>query len=129
MRRSYAVGRLIQFVVILWGAATLNFFIPRLAPGDPIRTRLGMMSRSGSISQQSIEEMVKAYDQEFGLDQPLPLQYVHYLWDAVHLEFGYSLSQYPAKALSLITAALPWTIGLLLVSTVLAFTLGTMLGR
>jgi peptide/nickel transport system permease protein len=128
MRRSYALHRLIQFVVILWGAATLNFVIPRLAPGDPIRTRLGMMSRSGSISQQSIEEMVKAYDQEFGLDQPLPLQYIRYLWDAVHLDFGYSLSQYPAKASALISAALPWTIGLLLVSTILAFTLGTMLG-
>src|SRR5438105_4654879 len=128
MRRSYAVGRLIQFVVILWGAATLNFFIPRMAPGDPIRTRLLMMSRSGSISQQSIEEMVKSYDQQFGLDQPLPLQYLRYLWDAVHLDFGYSLSQYPARALTLIAAALPWTIGLLLISTLFAFTLGTMLG-
>src|SRR5437660_5321815 len=128
IRRSYAVGRLIQFVVVLWGAATLNFLIPRMAPGDPIRTRLLMMSRNGSVSQQSIEEMVKAYDQEFGLDQPLPVQYVHYLWDAVHLEFGYSLSQYPAKALTLISAALPWTIGLLFVATVVAFSLGTMLG-
>src|SRR5438105_9488623 len=128
MRRSYTVGRLIQFVVILWGAATLNFFIPRLARGDPVRTRLLMMSRTGSVSQESITEMVKAYDQEFGLDQPLPVQYVRYLWDAVHLEFGYSLSQYPAKALTLITAALPWTIGLLFVATLLAFILGTTLG-
>jgi peptide/nickel transport system permease protein len=128
MRRSYAVARLVQFVVILWGAATLNFIIPRLAPGDPIRTRLLMMSRSGSVSQQSIEEMVKAYDQEFGLDQPLPVQYVRYLWDAAHLDFGYSLSQYPAKAINLITAALPWTIGLLVVATLLAFVLGTILG-
>lgn len=128
MRRSYALNRLVQFVVILWGAATLNFFIPRLAPGDPIRTRLLMMSRTGSVSQQSIEEMVKSYDQQFGLDQPLPVQYVRYLWDAAHLDFGYSLSQYPAKALTLITAALPWTIGLLVISTLLAFVLGTMLG-
>jgi peptide/nickel transport system permease protein len=128
VRRDYVVGRVIQFVVILWGAATLNFFIPRLAPGDPIRERLLLMSRTGSVSQESIQQMVKAYDQEFGLDQPLLLQYVRYLWDAVHLEFGYSLSQYPAKALPLITAALPWTIGLLLISTVLAFSLGTILG-
>src|SRR5438477_6717363 len=117
MRRSYAVGRLIQFVVVLWGAATLNFFIPRMAPGDPIRTRLLAMSRNGSVSQQSIEEMVKAYDQQFGLDQPLPVQYLNYLWAAVHLDFGYSLSQYPAKAQTLISAALPWTIGLLVVAT------------
>ena len=128
VRRSYVVGRVIQFVVIVWGAATLNFFIPRLAPGDPIRERLLLMSRSGSVSQESIQQMVKAYDQEFGLDKPLLLQYVRYLWDAAHLEFGYSMSQYPAKALPLITAALPWTIGLLLISTLLAFSLGTIIG-
>ena len=86
------------------------------------------MSRSGGVSQESIDAMVQAYDQEFGLDQPLLTQYVRYMWDALHLDFGYSLSQFPAKALPLITAALPWTIGLLLVSTVLAFGLGTFLG-
>lgn len=128
MPRRYAFGRLLQFVLVLWGAATLNFFIPRLAPGDPVRTRLLMMSRNGSVSQQSIEEMVKAYDQQFGLDQPLPLQYLNYLWAALHLDFGYSLSQYPARAQTLIAAALPWTIGLLVVATILAFTLGTVLG-
>jgi len=128
VRRSYVVGRVIQFVVIVWGAATLNFFIPRLATGDPIRERLLLMSRSGSVSQESIQQMVKAYDQEFGLDKPLLLQYVRYLWDAAHLEFGYSMSQYPARALPLITAALPWTIGLLLISTLLAFSLGTIIG-
>src|SRR5579871_4079144 len=127
MRRSYLVGRLIQFVVILWGAATLNFFIPRLASGDPVRERLLTMSRSGGISADAINQMVKAYDQEFGLDQPLPIQYLRYLWDAAHLEFGYSLSQYPAKAITLISAALPWTIGLLLVSTALSFGFGTIL--
>src|SRR5918912_1875761 len=113
MRRSYALGRFVQFVVIVWGAATLNFFIPRMAPGDPIRTRLLAMTLNGSVSQQSIEEMVKAYDQQFGLDQPLAVQYVRYLWDALHLEFGYSLAQYPARSEALIAAALPWTIGLL----------------
>jgi peptide/nickel transport system permease protein len=128
VRRGYVVGRVIQFVVIVWGAATLNFFIPRLAPGDPIRERLLLMSRTGSVSQESIQQMVKAYDQEFGLDKPLLVQYVRYLWDAAHLEFGYSMSQYPAKALPLITAALPWTIGLLLISTLFAFSLGTIIG-
>jgi peptide/nickel transport system permease protein len=128
VRRHYVGWRLVQFVVILWGAATLNFFIPRLAPGDPIRERLLSMTRNGSISQESINQMVQAYDQQFGLDQPLPVQYVRYLWGALHLDFGYSLSQYPARASQLIVAALPWTIGLLLISTVLAFVLGTILG-
>ena len=128
MRRSFVVGRVIQFFVILWGAATLNFFIPRLSGADPVRERLLTMARSGGISSDAINQMVLAYDKEFGLDQPLAIQYVRYLWDAAHLDFGYSLSQYPARALPLITAALPWTIGLLFVATAISFGLGTILG-
>lgn len=128
MRMGYVVRRLGLFVVVLWGAATLNFIIPRLAPGDPVRERLYEMASQGGYLQQGIEQMVKAYDKEFGLDQPLYIQYVRYLWDTAHLNFGYSLAQYPTKVLPLILQALPWTIGLLLVSTLLAFAIGTILG-
>lgn len=128
MRRSYVVSRIVQFFVVLWGAATLNFIIPRLAPGDPVRERMYEMASQGGYLQQGIEQMVKAYDQQFGLDKPLYVQYVSYLWNMLHLDFGYSLAQYPARVLPLIMAALPWTIGLLLVSTILAFGVGTLLG-
>jgi len=128
MRRKYVIWRIVQFFIVLWGAATLNFLIPRLAPGDPVRERLYQMAAQGGYLQQGIEQMVKAYDQQFGLDQPLYIQYVRYLWDTLHLNFGYSLAQYPAQVMPLILAALPWTIGLLSVSTFLAFGIGTILG-
>ncbi len=128
MLRRYARWRLVQLLIVLWAAATLNFLIPRLAPGNPIRERLYTLSNSGGINQQSIEAMVRAYDEQFGLDQPLTVQYARYLWNMVHLDFGYSLAQYPAKVLPLILAAMPWTIGLLFVSTLLAFGVGTLLG-
>src|SRR5579883_774223 len=128
MQTSYVFKRIGLFFVVLWGAATLNFIIPRLAPGDPVRERLYEMAAQGGYLQQGIEQMVKAYDQQFGLDQPLYIQYFRYLWDTLHLDFGYSLAQYPARVLPLILAALPWTIGLLAVSTLLAFAVGTILG-
>jgi peptide/nickel transport system permease protein len=128
MLRRYARGRLVQLLIVLWGAATLNFLLPRLAPGDPIRERIYSMSTSGGVDQQSIEAMVQSYDQEFGFDQPLIVQYVRYLWSVAHLDFGYSMAQYPARVLNLILTALPWTIGLLLVATLLAFSLGTLVG-
>jgi peptide/nickel transport system permease protein len=117
-----------QLLVVLWGAATLNFLIPRFAPGNPIRERLYTLSNSGGLNQQAIEDMVRAYDRDFGFDQPLIVQYVRYLWNMAHLDFGYSMAQFPAKVLPLIMNALPWTIGLLLVSTLLAFGIGTLLG-
>jgi len=126
--RTYFSRRLVQFVAVLWGAATLNFFIPRLAPGNPVRDQLTQMASQGGYLQVGIEEMVKSYDQQFGLDQPLWSQYLHYLGSVLQLDFGYSLSQYPVRVMTLIQAALPWTIGLLLASTLLAFLLGTLLG-
>lgn len=128
MGLGYVLRRIGLFFVVLWGAATLNFVIPRLAPGDPVRERLYAMASQGGYLQQGIEQMVKAYDKQFGLDQPLYLQYFHYLVNYAHLDFGYSLAQYPAKVLPLILGALPWTLGLLLVSTLLAFLIGTILG-
>jgi peptide/nickel transport system permease protein len=126
--RTYLPRRLLQFAAVVWGAATLNFFIPRLAPGNPVRDQLTRMASQGGYLQQGIEEMVKSYDQQFGLDQPLWLQYLRYLGSVLHLDFGYSLSQYPVRVITLIEAALPWTIGLLFASTVIAFALGSLLG-
>src|SRR6266849_3933714 len=126
--RTYLSRRLLQFVAVLWGAATLNFFIPRLAPGNPVRDQLTQMASQGGYLQVGIEEMVKSYDQQFGLDQPLWSQYLHYLGSVLQFDFGYSLSQYPVRVMTLIQAALPWTIGLLLASTLLAFLFGTLLG-
>ncbi|MFZ0216250.1 MAG: ABC transporter permease [Candidatus Dormiibacterota bacterium] len=116
------------FLLTIWGAATLNFFVPRLAPGDPVAARLIEMSQTGGYMQTGIKQMVKAYDKQFGLDQPLWLQYLHYLGNTATFNFGYSLSNYPAKALDVILTALPWTIGLLLVATFIAFVLGTLAG-
>lgn len=128
MNLKYVVQRIGLFFVVVWGAATLNFFLPRLAPGDPVRSRLFAMMTQGGFQQSGVEEMVKAYQAKFGLDKPLWQQYLNYLWDTVHFDFGYSLSFFPNRALDLIMRALPWTIGLLTVTTILSFALGTILG-
>jgi peptide/nickel transport system permease protein len=128
MRPAYIAWRLLQFVVVLWGAATLNFLLPRLAPGNPIRERLVNAMAQGGPQQAGVEDMVRAYNEQFGLDKPMWLQYLTYLWNALRLDFGYSITQYPARVLPMIMHALPWTIGLLTTATVIAFLVGTLLG-
>ena len=128
MRPAYLARRLLQFIVVLWGAATLNFLLPRLAPGNPVRERLTNAMAQGGLQQAGIEEMVRAYNDQFGLDKPLWVQYLTYLWNAVRLDFGYSITDYPARVLPMIMHALPWTMGLLITATLLAFVLGTLLG-
>lgn len=128
MQPAYLARRLLQFAIVLWGAATLNFIVPRLAPGNPVRERLMSAMQQTGPMQQGLEEMVVAYNVQFGLDQPLYVQYYKYLLAALQLDFGYSIAQYPARVLPLIAAALPWTIGMLTVATVLSFTVGSLLG-
>jgi peptide/nickel transport system permease protein len=86
------------------------------------------MSVSGSVMQSAIEEMARAYEEKFGLDQPLYVQYFRFLADIVRLDFNVSLLMYPSRVIDLIGQALPWTVGLLGVSTLMAFGIGTVLG-
>lgn len=125
----YAIRRIGIFFLVVWAAATINFFLPRLAQGrDPVRERMGALAATGGATQEGIDQMVKAYQKEFGLDQPLWLQYVRYLRDTAKFDFGYSLAAYPSRVVDLIGNALPWTVGLLLVSTLIAFILGSLAG-
>ena len=125
---NFVLKRVGLLLLIIWSAATLNFFIPKITPRNPLREKLLMeASRSGYIPP-GFDEMVKAYEVKFGLDQPLWLQYARYLGDMARLDLGYSISNFPKTVGSLIGEALPWTVGLLVVTTTLAFLLGSLLG-
>ncbi len=128
MQVGYVIRRVLQFFLIIWAAATINFILPRLAPGNPVRERLVSAAAQGGPQQDGIEEMVRSYNKQFGLDKPLYVQYVFYLRHVAKLDFGYSIANYPNTVVGLIRRALPWTVGLLVVSSAIAFTLGTLLG-
>jgi peptide/nickel transport system permease protein len=116
------------FAVIVWLAASLNFFLPRLSGQDPVRTKLLQQAQLGGYVQQGIEDMVKVYEARFGLDLPVWRQYVNYLGDVARLDFNYSIANYPRTVNEMIGDALPWTVGLLGMTTLLSFVIGTLLG-
>jgi peptide/nickel transport system permease protein len=128
MRLDYLLRRLVLFVIVVWVAATINFVLPRLSGGNAIRSQLLQQSAQGGYVQSNIDAMVAEFDQEFGLDKPLWQQYVTYMWDISHLEFGFSMANYPTRVSTLIGNALPWTLALLGLSTAIAFSLGIFLG-
>ena len=115
-------------LLIIWSAATLNFFIPKITPRNPLREKLLLeASRTGFIPP-GFEEMVQAYEKKFGLDQPLWQQYLSYMSDMARGNLGYSIANYPKTVWELILEGLPWTIGLLLTTTILAFLIGSLFG-
>ena len=76
MQLAYIARRFAVFLLIVWLAASLNFFLPRLSGQDPVRTKLLQSAQLGGYVHAGIEEMVKEYDRRFGLDQPLWRQYL-----------------------------------------------------
>ncbi len=128
MRLDYLARRFGVFVLIVWLAATLNFFLPRLSGQDPVRMKLLAQAQLGGYVQSGIEEMVKEYETRFGLNRPLWQQYLTYLGDVARLDFNYSIANYPRTVNEMIAEALPWTVGLLGTTTLVSFALGTFLG-
>ncbi len=128
MSIEYVVKRVGFFFLIIWLAATLNFFIPRLSGQNPVRERLIEQALLGGYVHQGMNEMVAEYEQKFGLDQPLSVQYIRYMTDLAQGEFNYSIASYPRTVKEMMAEALPWTIGLLSLTTVISFVLGTLLG-
>jgi peptide/nickel transport system permease protein len=128
MTVGYVLRRLGVFLIIVWVAATINFVIPRLAPANPIREKLLQALSFGGAGKIDMERLVKTYEEKFGLNQPLWKQYLSYMSDIIRFDLGVSIANFPSKVIDIILRALPWTIGLLLVATLVAFVVGTLLG-
>jgi peptide/nickel transport system permease protein len=120
--------RLLFLIMVVWAASTITFFVPRMSKVNPVRERFAQLARTGGFSPADLEIIIESYNQKFGLDKPLYQQYFDYMSSVVRLDLGVSMYQYPKTVMALIMEALPWTIGLLLVTTILAFVIGNLLG-
>jgi peptide/nickel transport system permease protein len=118
------IGRRIGFYLIaLWASVTLNFFLPRLMPGDPASAIFARFQ--GQARPEQIEAMRIAY----GLsDDPLIVQYVTYLKHLLRGDLGLSISSFPSPVTDVIRTSLWWTLLLGSVALVLSFLIGTILG-
>lgn len=112
------------YLFTAWAAITINFILPRLMKGDPITAYLAR--NQGKISPDAINS-IKIL---FGLDENRSVweQYVDYWGLLFHGDLGRSFSKGLAPVTDIIVDALPWTLGLVGLSTILSFVLGTLIG-
>ncbi|WP_037607176.1 ABC transporter permease [Streptacidiphilus rugosus] len=121
----FLLRRLGFFLLTLWAALTLNFFIPRFMPGSP-ESALRDRTR-GKVSPAALEQMLASFG--FKPHQNLLDQYLTYLGDMVTGHWGLSIGQNLGEPVTTIVGqALPWTLGLVGLTTVMAFVLGTLIG-
>lgn len=120
----FFVRRGIFYVVTAWAAVTINFIIPRLMPGDPVKA---IMAKSQGRLDSSAEAAIRTL---FGLDEQRSVwqQYLDYWNLLLHGNLGVSFTYYPTPVAEMIQQTLPWTVGLVGVATVIAFVVGTLLG-
>jgi peptide/nickel transport system permease protein len=121
----YLLRRLGFFVLTLWAALTLNFFIPRFMPGSPLQA---LRDRThNKLSPQALQEMLTSFG--YKPNENLFIQYVEYLRDMLTGHWGVSIGTNLGEPVSTIVAqALPWTLGLVGLATVFAFLLGSLIG-
>ncbi len=124
MRRL--IRRLGVYLLAIWAAVTINFFLPRLAPGNPAEVVFERLSQHGQVSPAAL----KALEVEFGVDttDPLWVQYFNYLGNLLHGNLGVSTNYYPTPVIDIIAQDIKWTLVLLTLSVMLSFALGTLIG-
>lgn len=125
--RNYILKRVLYLIVVIWVAATVNFIIPRLAAKDPVLEYFAEFSGATGRRGEWVAAMSEWYRAWSGMNQPLWQQYVLYLEHMVRFDFGRSIRSF-RPVLEIVGYALPWTVGLLGVTTVLGFIFGTVLG-
>ena len=124
---NYLLRRLGIWLLTIWVAATIIWIIPRLAPGDPIDAIIGDMASAGA-NVEGADEIIEAYRDRFGLDDPIFIQYFKYLGSLLRFDLGVSISSFPTPVSGIISRALPWTAGLLFLAMTITFFLGNFLG-
>jgi peptide/nickel transport system permease protein len=121
---KFFLRRAIFYVVTAFFAVTLNFFLPRMMPGDPVQAML--VRFQGQMSADAVDSLYVL----FGLDSDTPLwqQYFQYWNQLFHGDLGLSFYQFPTPVIDIIKQCLPWTLLLVGVATIIAFLLGTVVG-
>src|SRR5215471_11068385 len=121
----YVLRRLGFFALTLWAALTLNFFLPRFMPGNPLQA---LRARThGKVSPEALQQMLTSYG--FKPHQNVVSQYFAYLGNMFTGHWGVSIGATLGQPVrQIIGQALPWTLGLVGVATVLAFLLGSLIG-
>ncbi len=127
--KSYLIPRLIAYFLVIWLGITVVFLIPRLIPNDPVIKMIDQMRARGStLEPGSMDGIIQDLTRMYGLEGSWPEQYRDMWGRLAQGDFGVSFFQFPARVNTLIGAALPWTMGLLLTTTAISWIFGNIIG-
>jgi peptide/nickel transport system permease protein len=124
---KYFRNKLFWFIITLIAAFVLNFFLPRMMPGDPVA---GIVSRlaQGMTNTAGIQAIYQQYADLFGTNRPMIEQFFLYVKNVAQGDFGFSFSQYPRTVENVILSSVWWTVALQFPAIIVGWLIGNALG-
>jgi peptide/nickel transport system permease protein len=120
--------RALQLLAVVFFGISATFFVTHLSPIDPVEQVLGRMTARANFAPEAIASMRQALTEMYGADEPMLSQYINFWARLVRGDLGPSLLAFPTPAMDLVMRALPWTMGLLVTSTLFTFIIGNLFG-
>ncbi len=124
----YVIKRFGQFVFVVFTGVTLAFLIAHFSPIDPVEQTMSLLTSFGATDPRAVEILRQSLRELYGTDGSLLSQYFLFWGRVIRGDFGPSLSAFPTPVMTIIGRALPWTIGLLTLATIISWCLGNLLG-
>ncbi len=128
---AFIAKRIALYFAVLFIGLSITFALPRLMPVNPIDGYIGeLQSRASStIDPEGIAELRENLEELYGLQGSVFEQYLAYLKRVIiNFDFGLSYTYFPHPVSSMLADALPWTMGLLITATVIAWIMGNTVG-
>ncbi len=126
--KEYFLPRLFQWLLVIFVGITLTFLIPRLSPINPVDQALGRLTAFQSLSPEATLALRQSLLDLYGLEGSLVSQYLGFWRRVLTGDLGPSFSSFPMTVNEMIGSAVWWTVGLLGLSTIIAWLLGIILG-
>jgi peptide/nickel transport system permease protein len=118
---EYFIKRLFSAIVTLWVAFSVNFLLPRIMGGDPAQ----YIAAQNAMGSQAYTAILR---HQFGLDKSFIEQYFYYMNQLLHGNFGISYTMFPVPVSKIIMKAIPWTLMIVIISTLISFLIAWILG-
>lgn len=125
--RKYFLNKVSWFLVTLVAAFFLNFFLPRLMPGDPVAAIVARLAQ-GISNTEGVQAIYQQYSELFGANRPMHEQFFLYIRNVFRGDFGFSFSQYPRTVSAVLSSSIWWTVLLQFPAIITGWLIGNTLG-
>lgn len=125
---SFVGKRALQLLAVIFFGVSATFLVTHLSPISPVEQVLGRMAARSNMAPEAIVAMREALTEMYGVDEPILSQYFNFWVRLFQGDLGPSLMAFPTPAMTVVLRAMPWTVALLVVATVITFLVGNLLG-